>query len=556
MGAAVSNSKIAGESSQREMFMSMFDSLAEKFLPKDGEYDISKHLPGPLKDRQRYPHWVDGFIAFNKAQGKGHNHIQIASWQKAYGGEQGLSANIVIPKILFYRSDGDVGPPTQALINEVVISNPKDAERIARLHVRKEPNFTPIMYGSIISTIDNSKWKEQRAGLVHAFLPKASLGQIFPVSSARARECAAKLWQVSAKGTQTVDMNDFLLFETQAQLQLALFGEDDAFMQETNKKFRDSMQGLYDAKYVRPFCRELSERMKRKTNTPPLVPGENGESVRGPLSHALSSLDVDQKTVEGNALIFAFAGHDTTGHTMTWLLYELAKNKSLQQRAQEEVDAFFAELGGGEPTYEDLKKLPFMTRCMMETLRLWPAVANGTFRQIQFDDVITGPNGEDVKIKKGTFVNINNWSRHRNPDLWGDDVNTFNPDRSFEESEIWHNTHYAAYNPSTHRFSPFTFPPRDCIGKNFAHMESRVILANLLRNFSFELNEETKAFLDTHDPENALLGINYGTMGPRDLLQPETIKVERGWTIPVRTPTGLHMRVVPRRTSDFVSSNL
>jgi hypothetical protein len=172
-------------------------------------------------------------------------------------------------------------------------------------------------------------------------------------------------------------MNDFLLYETQAQLQLAMFGEDDSFMHETNKKFRDSMQGLYSASYVRPFCRELSERMTRDTNTPPVVPGEVG-AVRGPLSHALAELDMDNKTTEGNALIFAFAGHDTTGHTMTWLLYELAKNPTMQGRLQKEVDCFFDELGDTDPTYDDLKKLPFMTRCVMETLRLWPAVANGT----------------------------------------------------------------------------------------------------------------------------------------------------------------------------------
>jgi hypothetical protein len=170
----------------------------------------------------------------------------------------------------------------------------------------------------------------------------------------------------------------------------------------------------------------------------------------------------------------------------------------------------------------------------------------GTFRQIQYDDFITGPDGEEVEIKKGTFININNWSRHRNPDLWGADANIFNPDRVFEDTEIWHNKHYAAYNPATSRFSPFTFPPRDCIGKNFAHMESRVILANLLRNFTFELTPENKKFVSDNDPENCLLGVNYGTMGPRDLRQPELVEVESGWTIPIRSPTGLHMKVIPR----------
>jgi hypothetical protein len=170
----------------------------------------------------------------------------------------------------------------------------------------------------------------------------------------------------------------------------------------------------------------------------------------------------------------------------------------------------------------------------------------GTFRQIQFDDLITGVNGEKVKIKKGTFVNINNWSRHRNPDLWGKDANVFNPDRAFKDAEIWHDRAFAAYNPATSRFSPFTFPPRDCIGKNFAHMESRLILANLLRNFTFGLTPENKSFLEMEDTDNEMLGINYGTMGPRDLRQPKMVEVQRGWTVPFRALTGLHLQVSRR----------
>ena len=30
-----------------------------------------------------------------------------------------------------------------------------------------------------------------------------------------------------------------------------------------------------------------------------------------------------------------------------------------------------------------------------------------------------------------------NWTRHRNPDLWGDDVNIFNPHRNFKGEESY-----------------------------------------------------------------------------------------------------------------------
>merc|ERR1711871_896923 len=154
----------------------------------------------------------------------------------------------------------------------------------------------------------------------------------------------------------------------------------------------------------------------------------------------------------GNAFIFAFAGHDTTGHTLTWLTYELAKNPECQARLVAEVDAFWAEVGDRPLEFLDMKKLPFMTRCIMETLRLWPVVPNGTFRQLSYDDKIKGPGGEMVMVPKGTYVQITTAGRHRSIELWGEDANEFNPDRAFEDDELWHDQVYAARNPHSRRF--------------------------------------------------------------------------------------------------------
>mmetsp|Transcript_1893 Transcript_1893/g.2846 ORF Transcript_1893/g.2846 Transcript_1893/m.2846 type:complete len:200 (+) Transcript_1893:197-796(+) len=197
-------------------------------------------------------------------------------------------------------------------------------------------------------------------------------------------------------------------------------------------------------------------------------------------------------------------------------------------------------LNGRDMAYDDLKSLKFMTKCIMETLRLWVIVPNGTFREIEFDDYIKGPSGENVKIPKGTLCQITNYCRHRDPKLWGEDVDVFNPDRDWKDNEIWHNEGFRAYNPQSERFSPFTFTPRDCIGKNFAQMEMRAILCNVVKDYSFELSDAAAAY----DPSN-FLGINYGTMGPQDLTLPEKVKTDGPF--PERVQVGLRVRPVRRQ---------
>merc|ERR1719446_1512401 len=81
----------------------------------------------------------------------------------------------------------------------------------------------------------------------------------------------------------------------------------------------------------------------------------DGSPVRGPLSRAaVQTSTMDMHTNYGNMLLILFAGHDTTGHTMTWLLFELARQPELQQALHAETDRFFAELKGRDPTYADL----------------------------------------------------------------------------------------------------------------------------------------------------------------------------------------------------------
>lgn len=425
--------------------------------------------------------------------------------------------NFVMPKVM----TGDSENPY--LTHQVLLAHPDDCERIAKRHIRKQPNFTPFLFQSIIATTNNDHWRTQREHLNGVFLPQASLSKIFPTSWARANKCAERLDELRAdSGEFGVQMHDFFLHEAQAQLQMALFGMDEEFMERTNQKIRDAFAGTNpDPDFAKDMCMEMMSKVGENpafasATDPEVVSGE--KAVFGPLSKsvelAASELGMNLKDQFGNMMLILFAGHDTTAHTMTWMTYELAKHPEHQARLHAEVDALFAALGGRDMVYEDCEKLPFLTRCVTETLRLWPAVGNGSFRQLQFDDTVTGADGKPVLLEKGTFVQISTWLRHRSPGLWGDDVDTFNPDRDFKGGEIWgDDDHYRGFNPQSERFSPFTFSPRDCLGKNFAQMEMRTIMASVFRKFKFTLSAP---YAQWDFEKDGPLENFQGTMGPRD----------------------------------------
>ena len=224
----------------------------------------------------------------------------------------------------------------------------------------------------------------------------------------------------------------------------------------------------------------------------------------GPLMEAMQEREPLTDTEnKNNMLTFSFAGHDTTAHTLTWLIFELSKNNLFYSTIQKEIDSFWEVHLILQRTLNMFKELTFTTKCIFEILRLYPAVANGTFREIEHEQEISTQQGSFL-LAKGDWVQIPNYPRHRSIDLWGYDANVFNPNRKFNSDEIWDNNGFNFNNPYSNRFSPFSFPPRDCIGKNFSQMEMRVIILHLFKDFKF--------YPTTFHQQT----INDLTMGPRD----------------------------------------
>lgn len=62
--------------------------------------------------------------------------------------------------------------------------------------------------------------------------------------------------------------------------------------------------------------------------------------------------------ITASAIIFFLAAFETSSTTMTFCLYELAKNVEIQRKVQEEIDAV------GEITYESIEKMKYLENCI------------------------------------------------------------------------------------------------------------------------------------------------------------------------------------------------
>merc|ERR1712078_583646 len=83
-------------------------------------------------------------------------------------------------------------------------------------------------------------------------------------------------------------------------------------------------------------------------------------------------------------------------------------------------------------------------------------------------------------IPEGQDILLSIYNLHRNPDVW-EDPDAFKPERFDLDGPVPNeiNTDY--------KYVPFSGGPRKCVGDQFALMEAQVILAMMLRRFSFEL---------------------------------------------------------------------
>ena len=187
-------------------------------------------------------------------------------------------------------------------------------------------------------------------------------------------------------------------------------------------------------------------------------------SVRDPKTGA----PLTDRQIRDELIGFFIAGHETVSSALSWTWYLLSRNPESRQRLGDEVDE---TLDGRTPVADDLGKLEYTTRVLLEAMRLYPPIFVLMRSPIE-DDLVGGH-----RLPAGSNVVICPYVTHRHPDFWSNPEG-FDPDRFTPERAA--GLHRMAY-------FPFSGGARKCIGNRFAMAQMPIVVAMVAQRFRVDL---------------------------------------------------------------------
>ncbi|KAF2008708.1 cytochrome P450 [Aaosphaeria arxii CBS 175.79] len=185
--------------------------------------------------------------------------------------------------------------------------------------------------------------------------------------------------------------------------------------------------------------------------------------------------------MEVNAAVLLVAGTDPIADAIAGTLYFLAINPAAKKKLYDEIDGVITSQENQIVTMASTKRMPYIHACLNEGMRLYPPIPGGMRRQVAAGKTSTVagyslPEKTVVSVwQLPTFTLPHHFSSHDQfiPERW---LPANHPDRP---AYTLHDRQEA--------FQPFSVGPKNCLGKGLSYAEMKLILAQFLWHFEFEL---------------------------------------------------------------------
>jgi len=170
------------------------------------------------------------------------------------------------------------------------------------------------------------------------------------------------------------------------------------------------------------------------------------------------------------------AGTDSSSATIEWAMSEVLRSPPVLKKLRDELERV---VGLGRTVQEsDLPRLLYLQAVVKETLRLHPPGVLGIPHLSLKTCNVLG-----FEIPSGTRLLVNIWAIGRNPKSWGEDAESFKPERFMEAG-------FLDAKVQNFEWIPFGGGRRGCPGQQMAILVVEFALAQLLHCFNWKLAEE------------------------------------------------------------------
>ena len=256
-----------------------------------------------------------------------------------------------------------------------------------------------------------------------------------------------------------------------------------------------------------------NERINRRLKQGRVADAQRNDFMTYILRHNDDTKGMSVPEIEQTMRVLVVAGSETTATALSGIVRNLLQNPETLRRITAEIRRSFRH--PSEICAQRVMALSYLGAVIEEGLRLYPPVALGMPRVVPeggaevsghqlrsgvctFHSIIqntqehillrTGPT-EKLTLSHQTFVSASGYASNRSSLNFPNHPSKFDPSRwltSPPNSSLTDPT-----SPPNHKsaFNPFSLGPRNCLGRNLAYLEMRLILAHLLLTFDLEIPE-------------------------------------------------------------------
>ncbi|PGH29678.1 hypothetical protein GX50_07563 [[Emmonsia] crescens] len=256
-----------------------------------------------------------------------------------------------------------------------------------------------------------------------------------------------------------------------------LFAESFNIAQEgLAKRFRLApWQFLYNPPAFRKACTNVHRFVDQYISSLDLSQNSSLDDKSYGFINQIALESTSEQDLRDQLLNVLLAGRDTTACCLSWTFRLLVRHDYAMCRLRKEI----LSIMGNSPhaTREQIKRMPYLSYVIKESLRLYPPVPLNNREAIRTTILPTGggPNADrPMLVRKGELVVFSQYVNSRKSNIYGADADDFRPER-WESGELdkigW-------------AYFPFNGGPRQCLGEDFAIMEVSYTVVRLLQTFS------------------------------------------------------------------------